>query len=171
MKKRVYANKNYKSQSKDLFHYTGCGLDNIYLSNGYTFHETPYGDGYSIANAEALHQVIAITLVLQSEVFEGQELAFLRKMLQLTQAQFADKIGVKRESYAEWECKRDKQLISKPADRLVRFIYISSLARSSAITELTENLTFIQKNHKSKKLVFDRDKKTDQWRAPEPLAA
>ena len=33
---------------KEPYHYTACGLDNIYLFNGYELHQTEDGDGVSI---------------------------------------------------------------------------------------------------------------------------
>jgi putative transcriptional regulator len=31
------------------YHYTECGLDNVYLENGFTVHKTAYGRGVSIS--------------------------------------------------------------------------------------------------------------------------
>jgi len=35
----------------EIFHYTDCGLDYVYLANGYTVHETAHAKGVSIKDA------------------------------------------------------------------------------------------------------------------------
>ena len=42
----------------NLHHYTGSGLDYVYLANGYEIHETPFGKAVSIHNADELHRVL-----------------------------------------------------------------------------------------------------------------
>ena len=38
------------------YHYTMCGLDYVYLTNGYREHVTEYGSGISIERADALDE-------------------------------------------------------------------------------------------------------------------
>jgi hypothetical protein len=80
--------------------------------------------------------------------------------------EFAAKIGITRETYADWERAKHKQLISKPADRLVRYIYLSSKLKEAAIRELENNLGHIEKNNKPRKLVFNRDEEKEEWNPP-----
>jgi hypothetical protein len=35
-----------------MYHYTESGLDNVWLANGYTVIETPYGKGVSVRDAD-----------------------------------------------------------------------------------------------------------------------
>jgi putative transcriptional regulator len=42
----------------DRYHYTECGLDNIYLLNGFDPVETPRGKGVTIRNIDGLHRAI-----------------------------------------------------------------------------------------------------------------
>ena len=46
-----------------MYHYTECGLDNVWLENGYKVHKTPYGKGVSIDDASGLHAVLVAELV------------------------------------------------------------------------------------------------------------
>lgn len=41
-----------------MYHYTESGLLNVWLVNGYQEHETPYGRGLSIEEADELHRAI-----------------------------------------------------------------------------------------------------------------
>jgi hypothetical protein len=36
--------------SKSMYHYTECGLRNVYLKNGYCLRNTAYGETVSIEN-------------------------------------------------------------------------------------------------------------------------
>ena len=48
----------------ERYHYTECGLDYVYLVNGYTWHQTPYGRGVSIEDADGLHDAIALGVII-----------------------------------------------------------------------------------------------------------
>jgi len=39
------------------YHYRECGLDNVWLLNGYELHDTPYGKGVSFVDVEGLRDV------------------------------------------------------------------------------------------------------------------
>ena len=47
------------NQANNPFHYTGCGLDNIYLSSGVNFREAgdEYGSGYAINDADVWSRI------------------------------------------------------------------------------------------------------------------
>ena len=47
----------------DRYHYSECGLDNIYLYNGFEFVETPRGRAVNIRDIEGLHRAIGLILV------------------------------------------------------------------------------------------------------------
>ncbi|TRN63619.1 transcriptional regulator, partial [Pseudomonas syringae] len=38
-----------------MYKYKGSGLDGIFLKNGYTILETPYGEGVKIEDIDGLH--------------------------------------------------------------------------------------------------------------------
>ena len=66
----------------DRYHYTQCGLDYVYLENGFRLEETPYGAGVSIEDADELHEAIALSIITSPHAIRGQELRFLRAMLE-----------------------------------------------------------------------------------------
>lgn len=110
------------------YHYTECGLDYVYLKNGYKLHETPYGQGVSFKNGDVLDLAIAHALLQYPARLRGQEIRFIRALLDMTQNKFAAKLGVKRLTVARWEAK-PKTPIPGPADRLIRIMYFAELFR------------------------------------------
>jgi DNA-binding transcriptional regulator YiaG len=110
-------------QMSELFHYTHCGLDYVYLLNGYTIHHHPqHGPGVSIKNAHGLHNAIAKLIVSSPSPLRGQEVRFLRAELKASQEGLARILGQKRGSVARWEGEPDKA-IPGVADRALRFFY------------------------------------------------
>ena len=114
-------------------HYTGCGLDWVYLMNGYATHETPHGKGVSIENAEDLHDLIAREIITGPQSIRGQELRFLRSMIDVSQEGLGRIIGLSRAQIARYEGKRDKP-VTPAADRALRMFYALYL-RKNEITE------------------------------------
>lgn len=107
---------------KKPYHYTQCGLDYIYLMDGYTIHETECGEGISIENMKELYNFIADEIVSFPVCFRGQEVRFIRSVLDLTQHQIAKILGVTRDTIAKYEKERNK-VIPKTQDGLLRYIY------------------------------------------------
>ena len=54
-----------------MYHYTECGLNKVWLLSGYQSHDTPYGKGVSIQNADGLHEAIARWLVISKPRLSG----------------------------------------------------------------------------------------------------
>ena len=116
-----YAIKGKKIASEP-YHYTQCGLDDVYLMNGYTRQETPYGGGFTVERAEQLQHAIAENLCLNKAFLNGKEFRFLRKLMDLTQAEIAVNFGCEVQAVARWE--KGKSDINGAADRLIRVIYL-----------------------------------------------
>jgi DNA-binding transcriptional regulator YiaG len=109
-----------------LYHYTMCGLDYVYLRNGYRDHDTAYGPGISIEKADALDRVIATRVLTSHARLRGQEVRFLRSLLARSQADLAARLGVKRITVARWEGGPNTP-IPGPADRLLRLFTAHAL--------------------------------------------
>ena len=45
------------------FHYTACGLDNVWLANGFKVKTTRHGNAVAVNGVDGLHQLIAQTLI------------------------------------------------------------------------------------------------------------
>jgi putative transcriptional regulator len=105
-----------------LYHYDECGLDRVYLANGYAERETPYGLAVSIDDVDGLHRAIGRAIVQSPKPIDGAELRFLRKHLDLSQRELAALMGETEQDVYRWEKGRAKA-IPGAADRLIRVIF------------------------------------------------
>jgi len=108
------------------YHYTMCGLDYIYLKNGYRRQETEYGAGVSIERAHSLDRSIAVSVLTSFARLRGQEVRFMRSLVDFSQTDLAVHLGVKRITVARWEA-APKTPIPGPADRAFRVLAASKL--------------------------------------------
>ena len=118
----------------ERYHYTECGLDNIYLMNGVDIVATPRGEGVNIRNIEGLHQAIGRILVRDKKNLNGKEFRFLRHEMNLTQQNLAAILGVNVQSIARWE-KGETKRIDGPAQGLMRVLYEQFIGDNTKITE------------------------------------
>jgi DNA-binding transcriptional regulator YiaG len=121
------------------YHYTDSGLDNVYLENGYTIHQTPYGEGVSIKDTEGLHKLIGEWLVDLPKPLNGAELRFLRLQMEMTQRSLAGVLGCEEQAVRRWEKARAKA-IQGPADRLVRLLYSEWAGGNVKVREAVDRL-------------------------------
>lgn len=121
------------------YHYTDSGLDNVYLKNGYTLHQTPYGEGVSIEDTAELHKVIGGWLVSSPKPLNGAELRFLRVELGMTQKDLAGSLGLEEQAVRRWEKKRDGTF-NPTADRLLRVLYTAYIDGDATIRGLVDRL-------------------------------
>lgn len=121
------------------YHYEECGLDNVYLENGFSFHETPYGKGVSFHDAEGLHKAIAASLIEQPCPLIGAELRFLRHEMELSQKNLAAILGVDEQALRRWEKARSKSF-NGAADRLLRVLYNDHENGDGAVKRMVERM-------------------------------
>jgi DNA-binding transcriptional regulator YiaG len=103
------------------YHYTECGLDNVYLVSGFEYVDTPRGRAVRIRDIDGLHRAIGRTLVREKKDLNGKEFRFLRHELNMTQQHLASLLGVDVQTIARWE--KGKTQITGPAQALVRLLY------------------------------------------------
>lgn len=118
--------------------YRECGLDDVYLLNGYEVHQTPYGDGISVENVEGLHEAIALNLVRNKGLLKGKEVRFIRKLLGWTQADLARRLRCNVQSVARWES--GKTEINGPADMLTRAFFLGSKNKNLQLLEFANEV-------------------------------
>ena len=91
---------------RDWLHYTACGLDNVWLANGFSVKETKYGKGIAIDDVEGLHRLLAGHLIDKPGLLTGKEFRFLRVHLGLTQQGLGKLMGTLTENAVSlWERK------------------------------------------------------------------
>jgi len=115
------------------FHYRRSGLDNIYLLNGFE-RETDDGEEHvAVLDVDGLHEAIGVHLVKNRKTLAPNEIKFLRKILNLTQAEMGRLIGQSDQQIARWE--KGENNINGPADRLLRLMFLYTLAQSKVDQE------------------------------------
>ena len=103
------------------FHFTDCGLDNVYLV-GVKYFTHP--DGRIVAEIPALKQlmcVIARDLVLSRSDLSGSEVRFLRKRLGKKATEYSRLLGLEPETLSRIE--NGKQPITSATQKLARLSY------------------------------------------------
>lgn len=115
------------------YHYTASGLDNVYLLNGVTIDDTPYGPMVNIQNLNGLHHAIGLHIVENEGPMTGPEFRFLRKQLELTQAELAHAMRISDQTIANYE----KGVTEPgPADPYIRFLYLLEIVPAETKVEL-----------------------------------
>ena len=145
-----------------MIEYTGCGLPNIYLSNGYTENETPYGKSVSIDDVVGLHRAIGMEIVNKEPTLSGPEFRFLRKELQLSQDKLGGLLGRDSQSIALWE--KEKSELPKMADMLLRAIYSETLNGNVKIISMIERLNELDRIERDERR-FEFRETEEGWRA------
>ena len=127
-----------KEDIKEPYHYTACGLDNIYLYNGYKLHQTEEGEGVSIRDLDGLHHAIGLSLAERKKLLMPKELKWFRKQLDLTQSELARLLGYSSQMVARWE--KGECRIAGAAERIIRMLYIDQVSTGSKIRDILEML-------------------------------
>ncbi|MGH8581294.1 MAG: helix-turn-helix domain-containing protein [Gammaproteobacteria bacterium] len=105
----------------NMYHYTECGLDNVWLADGYEFFDLPSGRHLKIGDIEGLHRAIGRTLAERKKDLTGKDIRFLRQEMLLSQTSLAKLLEVTEQTIHRWET--NKSYIPKPAESLIRLLY------------------------------------------------
>ena len=154
---------------KDPYHYTECGLDDVYLLSGYDKDVSEYGETVSVRHADELHKEIGKFLVENKKILNGKELRFLRKEMDLTQAELGKLLGLTDQAVARWE--KDKTDITGPADYLIRVLFANHVGLLGKGLDIRLLLTALEERDAMRddsKKMFEQNK--DGWQ-PTELAA
>lgn len=118
--------------------YRACGLDGIYLHNGYKIDEHDGEQHMAVTNMEGLHQAIGRHLVIHRKGLAPKEIRFLRNTMNLTQAELAERLGNNAQSVARWE--KGECEMPGTAEKLLRAVYLASLMDDNELSVLREFL-------------------------------
>lgn len=153
----AYAGEAIKDQP---LRYTGCGLDDVYLVNGYETHDTGYGSAVSVKDLDGLRRVIGEELVRKRKFLRGKELRFLRTEMDLTQSDLGRLIGYSDQQVARWE--KDQSRIPSPANRMIRLLFREHLGNHGfSIRDVLDQLDRL--DNISDRQVFEKSGRV--WRA------
>jgi len=118
--------------------YRGCGLDGIYLLNGYSIEEHDGEEHVSISDVDGLHQAIGRHLIVHRKGLSPKEIKFLRNTMGITQAEMAARLGNNSQSVARWE--KGECEIPGTSEKLLRAVFLASLLRQEDLVALRELL-------------------------------
>ena len=104
------------------YEYKECGLQGIFLHNGYDVVEHDGEKSVSVFDTVGLHQCIGEHLVLKRKELAPEEIRFLRKTLDLTQSELGALISQSSQQVARWE--KGQCQMPGPADRCLRGIFL-----------------------------------------------
>ena len=152
----------------DMHHYTECGLDNVWLVNGYdveTFGD--HGAAFAVHNERQLWQVVARSIARQDGRMVGQEFRFLRSM-DLTQTAVGRRLGhAGYQTVASWE-RRRRQPVPPAADALMRAWYLESIGERPMMSRINERLTVLAASAANEHRRVLREPKSEAgWEAEE----
>lgn len=129
------------AQMDQPYHYVECGLDYIYLVNGFDVLKGPDGrDEVTFHDEDGLSNAIASMLVAKRHRLTGKEFRFLRTKMLLSQATLAHIIGVKELTVARWE--KGETEIPQATDAVLRKMYSETVeSKNKTIRELLETIS------------------------------
>jgi transcriptional regulator with XRE-family HTH domain len=113
-----------RKPAREPLHYTACGLDDVYLVNGFTREQIDGEDAVTIEDMDGLWNAIGLSLVCGRKALAPKEVRFLRSHMELTQAELGDMLRVTDQTVARWE--KGETPISGPADLLLRVLFLAS---------------------------------------------
>ncbi len=137
----------------EQYHYTECGLDNIYLLNGFNFVETSRGKAVSINDIDGLHRAIGLCLVMEKKDLTPQEIRFLRDEMLLSQATLGQFLQVGEQTIRRWEA--GKNSIPKTSEVLLRILYLDHINnKNEKIISLLKEIADLEDKINDKPILF-----------------
>ena len=126
-----------------MHHYTESGLRNVWLVNGYTEHDTPFGKGVAVHDAAGLTAAICSALTRKPAPLTGAELRYLRSggML-LSQPALGKLLGTDGQAVARWE---KFGRLPRWADKLVRLLYLAHADGNVPIRRAVERINIVER--------------------------
>ena len=141
---------------KNMLQYIECGLDNVWLANGFEFVETDYGDGVMVHNPSGLHRAIALHLCEQNESLTGEQFRFLRKEMNLSQEVLAKLLEVKALTIANYEKGRGKKGVPKSVDVVMRSLYLEYIKKDSPVTRMLKQIVELDSQSPTTSFKFNK---------------
>ncbi len=126
-----------------MYHYTDGGLKNVWLSNGYTVHKTPYGQAVAIHDLDGLTRAIGLALTEKSGPLTGVEFRFIRQAaMLLSQPALGEMLGIDGQSVARWE---KTGRVPKWADKFFRLLYVAHANGNEPIRKAVERVRTVER--------------------------
>ena len=150
----------------ERYHYLECGLDDVYLVNGFERFETARGASIAIKEIDKLHQAIGEHLCRHKKELSGKEIRFLRGEMLMSQEMLAKLLNVKEQTVHRWET--EKVRMPRATEWLIRLLYMNRVPsvrdRLKRIADLEDEIDHRQ--DMILKLKEIRQKRNSARRAP-----
>ena len=114
-----------KKSREESFHYSACGLDNVYLVNLPKDIDRAGHQTITIPNVNDLHQLLQFEVATKEGTLNQKEVRFLRVELGLTQAQLARLVHKDGQTVGRWE--RGETQIDGTSETLFRAFALEQL--------------------------------------------
>ena len=90
----------------ERYHYTECGLDDVFLLNGFEWNVSPRGKTIAIKEIDALNRAIGEHLSRHKKELGGKEMRYLRREMLMSQATLAHLLKVSEQTIHRWETEK-----------------------------------------------------------------
>jgi DNA-binding transcriptional regulator YiaG len=129
----------------NLYRYKGCGLDNVYLQNGYAINTLRSGEEVvSIEDIEGLHCAIASAIVDSASALDARTFKYLRKELDMSQRQVAQMFDVDEQTVSLWE--RARNPVPQHADLMLRTLVKEKMSGNAELRNLIQRFNSIDRD-------------------------
>lgn len=125
-----------------MHHYTSCGLENVWLQNGFQEKQTAYGKAVAVADADALHETLAVWLTKKAGRLTGKEFRFLRTLMCLSQSSLGKMMGASEQAVSLWE-RTGK--VPKASDALMRMIILERLCGDGKVSDVINRINAVER--------------------------
>jgi len=126
---------------KKQLHYTACGLDNVWLENGFMVKPSALGEVVSVQDADGLHHLLAMTLVQKPGLLTGKEFRFLRVQLGLSQEALGQLLDFSENAVSLWE---RKDTVPLTCDHWLRMCVLAKIAGNTKVADALERIKTVQ---------------------------
>jgi len=141
-----------------MYHYKACGLESVFLINGYTETDSPSGKGIAIHDLDGLHKVIAKGIAKKDFSITPKEFKFLRIELDLSQKGLGKLLGKTDQMIAKWE--KGNSEIPVLADKAIRDLYMDSIGEDQ-VAGVLQRLADLDRHFHE--LVLKLEEKSEGW--------
>ena len=142
-----------------MYHYTECGLSNVYLKNGVVIEEVDGEEYTSIDDMNGLHKTIAQIIVNSNTPLTHEEFKFLRVELNLSQKMLGTRFGVSEQTIARYEKKTSS--IPRTTDAALRSLYMESLEKNNPLSYFLDLLSDVEAISAAKEIRLEEIK--EHW--------
>ena len=136
-----------------MYHYTECGLPNVYLKNGFTIENIDGEDYNSIDDMNNLHVAIAQTIADSHTALRPAEFKFLRIELNLSQKMLGHRFGVSEQTIARYE--KGQSEIPRTTDAALRSLFMEKLEKTNSVSYFLDLLSDAEAQQAAKEILLE----------------